>query len=37
MMHLRGFGQALVDVERHGRFLTMNIAARRISPTEILP
>lgn len=37
MMHLRGFGQALVDVERHGRFLTMHIAARRISPTEQLP
>ncbi|WP_298399388.1 class I SAM-dependent methyltransferase [Sphingobium sp.] len=34
MMHRRGFGQAVVDVERHGRFLTMHIAARRIAATE---
>ncbi|SEQ85116.1 class I SAM-dependent methyltransferase [Sphingobium sp. YR768] len=29
MMQQRGFGQAIVDMERHGRFLTMHIAARR--------
>lgn len=34
MMHERGFGQAVVDVERHGRFLTMHIAARRIAMEE---
>lgn len=34
MMHMRGFGRAIVDVERHGRFLTMHIAARRVAMTE---
>lgn len=34
MMHLRGFGQSVVDVERHGRFLTMHIAARREALAE---
>jgi SAM-dependent methyltransferase len=34
MMHLRGFGRAIVDVERHARFLTMHIAARREAMVE---
>lgn len=34
MMHLRGFGQAVIDVERHGRFLTTHIAARRLAMAE---
>lgn len=34
MMHERGFGQGVVDVERHGRFLTAHIAARRIFAQE---
>lgn len=34
MLHMRGFGQALVDVERHGRFLTMHVAARREAMAE---
>jgi SAM-dependent methyltransferase len=29
MLHARGFGQAVVDVEPHGKFLTMHIAAKR--------
>ncbi|MDI1296377.1 MAG: methyltransferase domain-containing protein [bacterium] len=36
MMHLRGFGQAVIDVERHGRFLTMHIAARRLTQKEVI-
>lgn len=36
MMHLRGFGQGMIDVERHGKFLTMHIAARRIAMAEVL-
>ncbi|MGE4323632.1 MAG: class I SAM-dependent methyltransferase [Sphingobium sp.] len=34
MMHVRGFGRAIVDVERHGRFLTMHVASRRLATEE---
>lgn len=34
MLHLRGFGPVLTDVERHGPFLTMHIAARRLTEAE---
>lgn len=34
MMHRRGFGQALIDVERHGRYLTAHVAARRQALAE---
>lgn len=36
MLHERGFGQAVVDVERHGRFLTVHVAARRMTMEERL-
>jgi SAM-dependent methyltransferase len=29
MLHARGFGSVIVDVEQHGRFHTMHVAARR--------
>lgn len=34
MLHLAGFGEAVVNVERHGRFLSMHIAARREAAAE---
>lgn len=35
MLHYHGFGRTIIDVERHGRFLTMHVAARRHAEREI--
>lgn len=35
MLYRHGFGRTIVDIERHGRFLTMHVAARRHAEPEI--